>query len=171
VLARPLWGGGNCCVTSESFQNKILIMILQHRAGIQYRLGSNIMNVFSNRGGLFTLDEHYDLQVNVINQNSIDLTYKAIVNEKDQWTGTPSKAFTATVTVNISPEKVTIADFNISKDLNSEATNQAFMAVKSEQQNIIMQLLTYIKHALGFDSELRLEETNERENGNSPRSF
>lgn len=41
-----------------------------------------------------------------------------------------------------------------------------FKLIKSEQQNILMMLLSYIKHALGFDSELRIDTLQEEQYAN-----
>lgn len=153
-------------IVDESYQNKILHMLLQNRAGIQFRLGSNIMKVISGRGeGLFTLDENYGVEIKVIDKNSVDLIYTAKVNEKDPWKAEEvSKAFDATVRINISPEKVLIKDCKFSKVLDNKNTNMAFQLIQGEQQNILMKLLSYIRHALGFDSELRIDKPQEEKN-------
>lgn len=143
-------------------------MLLQNRAGIQFRLGSSIMDVLSGRGGIFTLQEDYGLELVVNSNNSVDLVYTAKINEKNGWTGEATEAFNANVTINLSPEKVTIKDFDISKVNDSDSTNQAFHALQGEQKNIIMKLLTFIKYTLGFDSELRIEEKQEEDNKKTP---
>lgn len=155
-------------VTNESFQNKILAMLLQNRAGINFRFGMNILDLFDTSNAIFTLDENREVKIDIVDEKSVGLTYKAIINEKDPWTSKAYKAFEANVTVNISPEKVIIKAFDISKTYESEGTNDAYRAIQNQQQNILMKLLTYIKHALGFDSELRIEETQEDQTTHRP---
>ncbi|MBI2785168.1 MAG: hypothetical protein HYX60_02200 [Legionella longbeachae] len=149
-------------------QDKILHMLLQHRAGIQFRLGALIQHNFpspkDNKQKYLNVDPVYKLEIKVIGKNSVDLSYTAKIIEKNPWDSEDSsEAFNVTVNINITPDKVLIKDFNLTKVIDNENTNTAFELIQSQQQNILMQLLTYIKHALGFDSELRIDTQEEEQ--------
>lgn len=126
-------------ITDQAFQNKILNMLIQHRVGIQYRLGSHLLDFINHANTVatcfFTTDPDYKVKIK-INNNSVDLIYKAIVNERDLLTSSTSKAFNATITINISSEKSLIKEYNITKINNSIQTQDVFNQLKSKQQDI-----------------------------------
>jgi hypothetical protein len=150
-------------VVDPEIQNKILNLILQNKAGVHYAMGNVINFLLLEKGfDLLMNAAGYTIELEVNGPMDVDLVFKA---EWDNFREEPREAsIAANVKINITPNSAAITDFTLTKLADSTVANSAFEFLQDNQQNILMKLITLIKHALGFNSELRIEQSNENDN-------
>lgn len=143
-------------VSGLEMQNKILNLILQNRIGVHFQLANLVNNLFLGNDFNFAVDgSNYNIELAVNGADDVDLVFKAKCKDVNR----QKDAMNVNVKVNITPAKVVITDLVITK--LAESANSAFKFLQSNQQNILMKLITLIKRALGFDSEFIIEQSGE----------
>ncbi|CAM2839625.1 Uncharacterised protein [Legionella steigerwaltii] len=157
-----------------AFQNKILNMILQNRDGVQFAMNKIVDSL------LYLEDEYpiwmrpdlpeYKIELEVDNNNSVNLIFKGIWETltTDDSAGPKENAIEACIKINISRDLVAITSFDLTKLSDMPNVTKAFELLEANQQNILMKLITFIRHVLGYNSELRLEERQENDRSWSP---
>ncbi len=146
-------------VSDIDFQNKVLCMILQNKAGIQFPLIGIIDILFHDNGHQLVRNASYELSLEVNSEYDLTLVFKGTW---DLYNTEPKEpAISVSASVNITPDMVAITDFNMTKISDSPEANAAYNFLENNQQNILEKILSYIKRFFGFNSELRLEETND----------
>jgi hypothetical protein len=141
-------------VTDIDYQNKILFLILQNKAGIQYYMG-DLVNSLLLENQYQLLMSNYDLELKVNSSNEVTLIFKAIWNDITQDPRVP--AIEANIEVSITPGNAKIANFNLTKIGDTEQANNGFKFLQDNQQNILGKLITYIMDVFGFDTGRTLE--------------
>lgn len=151
-------------ITDTDFQNKILYLILQNRAGIHFAFGNIVNGLFHNDENDFTLimDRDYTLEMKVNGDNEVTLVFEATWDDYSKDPRLP--AITVNIEVNITPDMASISNFNISQTAETPQANAAFKFLEDNQQNILQKLITFLKEIFGFNSELRLESNEDRVN-------
>jgi hypothetical protein len=146
-------------VTDAAFQDKILFLLLQHRGGIQFQLGKTISDMLMEEKGIPLSVGDNILTLKVNGPVDVTLTINTTLNEKDLWDSekvTPT--LETSVKVNITPDMVLINDFEVTQIAETKTAAKAFNFFEDSQQNILEKFISFIRHALGFNSELRLED-------------
>lgn len=148
-------------ITNIDFQNKILSLVLQNKAGIQYPIGNIVNNLFMNNNHSLLMDRNYKLSLKVDDPNCVKLVFKAVWED---YTTEPRKpSIDVCVEVYITPDVVAINDFKITQISDTPVAHAAYRFLEDNQQNIIEKILSYIKRVFGFNSELRMEEAQANE--------
>ncbi len=141
-------------------QNKILCMTLQTKVGIPFALGNIINSLFLNNKHNLLMNPDYELALEVNNDKKVTLTLKgfcdAIINIKD-----PAISFS--ISVAITPASVVISNFTITQLSDSQEASNAYKFLEDNQQNILEKIVSYIKQFFGFNSELKLEDSNDQD--------
>lgn len=153
---RALTGRG---VSDINFQNKILCMLLQTKLALHFGLANVIINLLTsadNDNPVCIDNKNLELSLE-INNNDVALIFKGDFSLAPY--DAQSIKVSVSYRVNITPDMVAITDFNITHISDNDKTQDFYTALKDQQQNILYQILTYIKRLLGFNSELRLEES------------
>ena len=148
-------------ITDIAFQNKILNLTLQNKSGVQYAMGKIVDGLFIDNELLIMMNHNYKLELEVDSNNSVNLIFKGVWEDVKEEPRQP--AFEATVKINITPEKATITNFDLTKLSDTPETSTAYDLLIENQQNILMKLITFIKQILGFNSEFTLEKKDEND--------
>lgn len=142
-------------VTDVDFQNKILALILQNKAGVQYPLGNIVNGLFLENNFQLIMNANYGLELNVNNNNDVTLVF---TGTWDDYSENPRKAaIKVNAEVTITPDMASISNFKISQIADTPQANAAFKFLEDNQQNILQKIITFLKEIFGFNSELRLE--------------
>ncbi|WP_392537155.1 hypothetical protein [Legionella sp. 227] len=161
-------------ITDAAFQNKILHMTLQSRIGIHFAMNKiveSLLNLEADYPVWMCPDlPEYKIELVVVNNNSVDFIFKSIWKTlaPDDPTGETVNAVEACIKINISREVVAITSFELTKLSDMPNVTKAFELLEANQQNILMKLITFIRHVLGYNSELRLEEQQENDRSWAP---
>lgn len=156
-------------IKDAAFQNKILHMTLQSRACIHYAMNKIVDSLLylENENPIWMSPylPEYKIELQVINNNSVDFIFKGIWQTlaTDSQTGETVDAVETCVKINISRDVVAITSFELTKLSDMPNVTKAFERLEANQQNILMKLITFIRHILGYNSELRLEEQEEND--------
>ncbi len=112
---------------------------------------------------------HFKIELEVDN-NSVHLifkgTWEALATEEP--TGPRENAVEACVKINISREMVAITSFELTQISENPSAAKTFELLEANQKNIRMKLITFIRHAFGYNCEFRLEEQHEDDQSWSP---
>lgn len=143
-------------VTDEAFQNKILNFTLQNKSGIQFAFGKIVDKLMLENDFLLTMNPNFKLNLKVESDQSVSMQFIAFW--KDPTNAPEEPAIGLDVKVKITPDQIFIDRFDLQRFSDNPVAKDAMDFLQANQQNILMQLITYIKRVLGFDSELRLEQ-------------
>ncbi len=146
-------------IADVALQNKILNMTLQSQAGLQFAMGKLVDGLFFEHDFLLVQNPNYQIAMEVMCDGSANLIFKGVWEDPMQQPREPAVA--VSVKINISPDMVAITGFNMTKLSDASVTTAAYDLIEKNQQNIIMAIITFIRHFFGFNSELRLEEKQE----------
>ncbi|KTD62830.1 hypothetical protein [Legionella shakespearei] len=142
-------------ITNTEFQNKILYLVLQNRAGIHYPLGNIVNSLLLENGHQLLMNRNYNVALKVNSSNEITLVFKGVWEDFTQDPRVP--AIEADVEVKITPEKAEIINFHLTKIADTEQANNGFQFLQENHQNILSKLITYLRDMLGFDTGRTLE--------------
>ena len=148
-------------IKDEAFQNKILNFTLQNKSGIQFAFGKIIDKLLLENDFLLTMNTDFKLNLQVESDESVSMQFIAFW--KDPTNAPTELAIGLDVKVNITPDQIFIDRFDLQRFSDNPVAKEAIDFLESNQQNILMKLITFIKRMLGFDSELRLEQKNEND--------
>lgn len=148
-------------VNDKDFQDKILFLLLQHRGGIQYKLGKLVSDILmENHNIMLGVKDNYGLNLEVNSPTEVSLTITTILQEKDPWhSSKQTPTIETAVKVNITSDMVVVKNFEVTKLGKSDTASQAFKALEDNQSNILKKFITLIRHAFGLDSELRIADS------------
>ncbi|MCW8407522.1 hypothetical protein OQJ13_00860 [Legionella sp. PATHC035] len=161
-------------INDAAFQNKILHMTLQSRLSLHFAMNKIVDTLLylQNEYPIWMSPDvpEHKIELEVVNDNSVDFIFKGIwqTHVTDSPTGETVNAVEALIKINISREVVAITSFELTKLSDMPNVTKAFERLEENQQNIIMKLITFIRHALGYNSELRLEEQEENDRSWAP---
>jgi len=141
-------------VHDPAFQNKILNLTLQTKSGIHYGLGALFIELCSAHDLHVSTEPDYKVSLEVIDNTSVDLVYKQTFYRPEE--ESVEQGVRVEVRVNISERRAAIRSFNVEN--LSDVSHPVYDFFMANQQNILFQLITFIKNLLGFNSDLRLEE-------------
>lgn len=142
-------------IIDPDFQKKILYLVLQNRAGIQYPIGNIINSLLLENGFQLLMNRNYGLELKVNSANEVTLTFKGVWEDFTQDPRVP--AIGAHVEVRITPEKAEISNFYMTKIADTEQANAGFNFLQENHQNILLRLITYLMDLFGFDTGRTLE--------------
>lgn len=148
-------------IYNPAMQNKILNFTLQNKAGLQFAMGGIVSALMAEAQLAMAMNHNYQLNIEVNGPDDVTLVFDGVWEDVTVEPREP--AVSAHVEINITPSKILITDFNLTQVGDSAAANQAHDYLLSNQQNILMKLLTFIKHLFGFNAELRLEQENKED--------
>lgn len=135
-------------ITDTKFQNKILCMTLQTHCGLLVPMNS----ILQSKMDIKKLKcEMKDVSLEVNDHGCITFVYNFLVSNYNEIDKPGMEA-------NVKIDSVVIKDFSLIKLYDTPEISEFYNAMKANQQNILMQLITFIRHVFGFNSELRLEE-------------
>jgi len=142
-------------ITDVDFQNKILAMTLQTKVGLQFGIGKILFDLAYYHSQDLGLS-YPQIKLEVQSNQNIDFIFESNIEDR---TKDPREPVIQTlVRINITPDSVFITDFNLTKLSDNKEGSRFFDALKANQQNILMQLITWIRHRLGYHAELILEQ-------------
>ncbi len=131
-------------IKDSAFQQKILSSFHQGRLKLPFTLLGGINGLLIQNEILLHVDSDFILQV--LDENSVDLVFTNTL--KDLANNQEIAKYTAVV--NISPKECVLKSSSVEVLENSDKAQQISKIFASQQQNIIMKIITFIKHKLGF---------------------
>ncbi len=146
-------------VVDVNLQNKILCMVLQNRAGLQYPIGNIVNNLFLNNNYKLLMNQDYGLAIEVNSNKKVTLVFNGIWED---YTKNPREpAISVKASVAISSDEVAISNFTITQLSESPVASESYQFLKDNQQNILEKIISHIKQFFGFNDEFKLEENND----------
>lgn len=142
-----------------AFQNRILMMLIQNKVCLQFGLYP-IFNALFAEFKLIAKESQLIETLEVNHAEEICYSFKNSFYELDEGSqiNLEKPAIELSFEIKITPEKVELISYQLKQLFDSPNVREAYAAVQAEQQNILMQWITYIKYLLGFASELIVEE-------------
>lgn len=141
-------------ITDITFQNKILSLVLQNKAGLQYAFGNIFTDLLLSNKHDFLMASGYKLKLEVKDEHQIKLIFSG--NWRDIY-DPDTPALNATVQLDMTPDKVTIEQFNITQLSNSPSTDKAFDFLEQNQANIFEKFIIFLKNIFGINSDAEIE--------------
>lgn len=143
-------------LTDNQLQSKILVMLLQNKVGIQFVLGTVLANLFLSNGFPIFMHPDYHLDMKVNSSKDVTVTFNSTwLNQANL---SSEKAFDVSIKFNISIDRVLLTDFSLNRLSDSAQLIKAEAIFSDHQQSFLMKIVNYIRHFLGFNSELLLEQ-------------
>ncbi|WP_298622544.1 hypothetical protein, partial [uncultured Legionella sp.] len=128
-------------VTDVIFQNKILSLVLQSKAGLQFALGNVLNGLLMDNNHMFLMQSDYNVNINVIDGQHIKLTLEG--NWRNIRSETDAPDLKADITVDISSEKVSIESFQVTQLSNSPETKSAFKFLEANQAGLLEKIFIF----------------------------
>jgi hypothetical protein len=149
-------------ITDPAFQNKILNFTLQSRSGLHFGimqiLGDYVARLANNPGiEIEKTPQNYTLKLKTADDGTVNLVLKNTFVNQDKL---PLMQFKCKF--NLSPTQVIITTCHFKKLHDSPLANTLHTLLKANQQNCLQQLVTFLRHCLGFNDELRLEHESDK---------
>ncbi|MBL7478978.1 hypothetical protein [Legionella bononiensis] len=142
-------------ISDRTFQNKILSLILQSKAGIQFGLGSAFNALFTDSQHQFYLTADYNLSIEVKNNQRVKLIYSAGWRDITKTTTEPE--LTARTEVDITPNRVALDKCIITQISDSPEAKNAFAYLESNQVNIVQKIILFLMNYFNLNSDIEIE--------------
>ncbi len=154
-------------ITDTAFQNKILIMILQSKMGVQFPIGPALPKYLQTMQNQYTilLNRNWNIKLDVDSSDTVSLAMNFVYDLIDEHTADRTPMVEACIKINITLGDVVIDDFSLTMLSESPVATEIYNHLEENQQNILMKIITFILHALGFNDELILEKSEPEERG------
>jgi hypothetical protein len=142
-------------ITDTTFQNKILSLVLQSKAGLHFALGNVLNGLLMDNNHNFLMQPNYHLNLEVLDNKHIKINFtgnwRNIMNETD----TPD--LRANVSVDITPNKVSIESFQVTQLSNSPETKSAFEFLEANQANLLEKIFIFLKNLFSLNADIEIE--------------
>ncbi|KTD51136.1 hypothetical protein [Legionella quateirensis] len=142
-------------ISDPTFQNKILSLILQNKAGIHFGLGSAFNALFAGSEHPFYLTSDYNLNIEVKNNQRVKLIYLASWRDITKSTAKPQ--LSARVEVDITPNRVAIDTCNITQITETPEAINAFNYLEANQANIFQKIILFLMNYFKINSDIEIE--------------
>lgn len=142
-------------VSDPIFQNKILSLILQNRAGIQFGLGLAFATLFTESTHPYCLNSNYDISIEVKNSQQVKLVYTA--NWQNITKQSRATELGARVEIDITPNRVAIDQCIIAQISDSPEAKAAFDYLNANQVNIIHKIILFLMNYFQINSDIEIE--------------
>ena len=146
-------------VSDVIMQNKVLSLLLQNRAGLQFAMGSILTTLFLDNGFQFVMNSNYKVNLEVKNKQVVKLIFQGnwhnILDESKE------SAIFADVEIDITPTKATISTFQLTNIAENEETNNAFDFLLANQASIIWKIIIFLKTWFNLNRDIEVENANQ----------
>lgn len=142
-------------ITDITFQNKILSLVLQSKAGLHFALGNVLNGLLMENNHNFLMQPNYHLNLEVLGNKHIKINFtgnwRNIMNETD------TADLRANVSVDITPDKVAIESFQVTQLSNSPETKSAFEFLEANQANLLEKIFIFLKNLFSLNADIEIE--------------
>ncbi len=142
-------------VIDVAFQNKIMSLVLQNKAGLHYALGNILNGLLMENNHTFLMQSNYDLQLNVKDKDHIQLVFTGKWRHLTNEDGSPD--LSATAIVNITPNKVCVDSFQVTQLSDTTETKDAFRFLEANQATLLEKIFIFLKKLFGMNADTELE--------------
>lgn len=139
-------------VTDEIFQNKIIFFLLQSRSGIGFALGNTLNTLFDFE---LLLSQEINFRYEIQDNNCVKLVFEG--SSEDLSTGEKTPGLTTSIQLTLTPDKLVIDKFAITKVGQTPTVNEWFAKLESTQVNFLQKFIQFLKNYLIGTPELELE--------------
>lgn len=142
-------------VTDTTFQNKILSLVLQNKAGLQYALGNVLNGLLLENQHNFLMKPNYNLILEVHDKNNIKMKFTGNWHNLNTYSDVPD--LSANISVDITPNKVTIESFQVTQLSDTPETRNAFAFLEANQVNLLEKIFIFLKNLFGLNADIEIE--------------
>lgn len=150
-------------VTNETFQNKLLIFILQSKLGIAFALSNIVLGLLSENDGSYGVGK-VDLSFEVQNEHHV----KIIFNHNLMGYPENNLSFQCHYEISIRPEQVVLNALQITLLSEKDSDKNTFAFLQANQASIWEKIIIFFKTLFNMNSDIVLEEKSIEESSLSP---
>lgn len=137
-------------ITDTLFQNKVMHMVLQSRAGLQFGLGGAIAATFMEQGAILRVDQDATKQsLKIKSSNEVEFrfnfTYRQMENK--------NSLVKANLVINITPERTVLSKLNIVSRACTPELKSVMQNLKQCQASLLERIKAWFKRQTGFTLE------------------
>lgn len=144
----------NAGVKDDIFQQKILSLLLQSRAGIHYGIVGAVNALFLNHNYQYLVsNDSFKLKLEVKNGKKVRIIADSTIINLEQ-----EKCFGVHLEIDITPKRVCINKLQITKKFeNNNDADNAFSLLEKNKANILQMFIIFIKRLFNADSNMEIE--------------
>lgn len=142
-------------ITDVTFQNKILSLVLQSKAGLHFALGNVLNGLLMENNHDFLMQPNYHLSLEVLDNKHIKINFTG--NWRNIMNETNTADLRANVSVDITPNKVSIESFKVTQLSNSPETKSAFDFLEANQANLLEKIIIFLKNLFSLNTDIEIE--------------